>query len=147
MMIVPVDEKNILQAAAVHSASWQDSHRLFCTAEFIERHTPEYQGEYLRRKIGNGSRIYMLVEEEPAGIVSVTGRLIEDLYVYRQGRGYGKELLKFAVSRCDGVPALWILENNERAAGFYRSAGFRETGRKKISSGRIAEIEFSKDET
>ena len=90
-MIVAVDESNILQAAAVHAASWRASHRLFCSPEFVAAHTVEHQQDYLREKIQNGSRFYLLVEGVPAGVVSVTGSSIEDLYVIpeMQGRGIG----------------------------------------------------------
>ena len=46
-MIVPVDQSNLYQAAEIHSVSWQDSHRSFCSADFIALHTPEHQLEYL----------------------------------------------------------------------------------------------------
>ena len=76
-MIVPVDQSNICQAAEVHSVSWQESHRSFCSADFIALHTPEHQQEYLSEKISRGSRVFMLVDGEPAAVVSVTGSLIE----------------------------------------------------------------------
>ena len=78
-MIVPVDETNLLQAATIHSISWKESHRAFCTPDFIETHTPDRQREYLRNKMNNGTKLYMLVEEKPIGVVSVTKGLIEDL--------------------------------------------------------------------
>ena len=59
-MIVPVDETNLLQAATIHSISWKESHRAFCTPDFIETHTPDRQREYLRNKINNGTKLYML---------------------------------------------------------------------------------------
>ena len=49
-MIVPVDERNIAAAGAVHAASWQESHS-FCTPEFVAAHTAETQAEYLRREM------------------------------------------------------------------------------------------------
>ena len=71
-MIVPVDETNLLQAATIHSISWKESHRAFCTPDFIETHTPDRQREYLRDKMNNGTKLYMLVEEKSIGVVSVT---------------------------------------------------------------------------
>ena len=113
-MITEVHSSNILQAAAVHSISWQESHRSFCAPEFIAMHTPERQRGYLEEKMRAGSAVYLLVEDEPVGIVSVWGNLIEDLYVLpeMQNKGYGSELLRFAVGKCVGIPTLWILENN-----------------------------------
>ncbi len=80
-MIIPVDETNLLQAATIHSISWKESHRAFCTTDFIEIHTPDRQREYLQNKMNNGTKLYMLVEKEPIGVVSVTNGLIEDLYI------------------------------------------------------------------
>lgn len=105
-MIVPVDETNLLQAATIHSISWKESHRAFCTPDFIETHTPDRQREYLRNKMNNGTKLYMLIEEKPIGIVSVTKGLIEDLYILpdMQNMGYGTKLLLYAVGQCTDTP-------------------------------------------
>ncbi len=144
MTITTVDRMNILQAAVIHSISWQESHRAFCTPEFIQKHTPERQREYLQNKINGGAKVYMLTDEKPVGIVSVTGNLIEDLYVLPdvQNRGYGTKLLQFAISQCTGIPVLWILENNAGAERLYRRMGFRETGRRNSVADGLDEIEL-----
>ena len=89
--IVPVDPSNLSDAAAVHALAWQASHQAFCSPDFIQLHTPERQAGYLKSKLDTGSKIYLLLTDEPVGIVSVTGSLIEDLYVLpnRQNLGYG----------------------------------------------------------
>ena len=117
MIIIEADQTNLLQAAVIHSVSWQESHRAFCSPDFIELHTPDHQLEYISKKISSGSRFYMLVEDVPVGIISVTGSLIEDLYILpdKQNMGYGTTLLQFAIGRCNGTPTLWILENNDKA--------------------------------
>ncbi len=147
-MIIPVDKSNIRQAAAVHSASWQESHRAFCAPDLVARHTPERQEQYISDKMSTGSRFYMLVESGPVGIVSVCGSLIEDLYVLpeMQGKGYGTRLLSFAVGQCSGKPSLLILENNHRAKRLYLKAGFRETGRIVSSPNGLDEIELALQE-
>lgn len=144
-MIVPVDEANIFQAAMVHSVSWQDSHDSFCSSDFIKLHTPKHQQEYLKEKMNNGSRFYMLVQEKPIGIVSVTDSLIEDLYILpnKQNKGYGTELLQFAIGKCKDTPTLWILENNVNAERLYRKMGFKETGRINVVTNGLNEIELS----
>ena len=144
-MIVSVDESKLSQAAAIHSISWKESHRAFCSPDFIEEHTAERQRAYLSEKLKAGTRIYMLTDEEPVGIVSVTGSLIEDLYVLpeKQNMGYGTKLLRYAVSRCAGTPTLWILENNADAERLYRRMGFRETGRRNAVADGLDEIEFA----
>lgn len=144
-MIVPVDRSNLPEAARIHSVSWQESHRAFCSPEFIALHTPEHQEAYLREKMDQGSRLFMLAEDRPIGVVSVTGSLIEDLYVLPDDwcRGYGTRLLRYAIAQCDGVPTLWILENNQGAGRLYRREGFRETGRRNAITDKLDEIEFS----
>ena len=147
--IIPVDRSSLPAAARIHSVSWQESHRSFCAPDFIALHTPEHQEEYLRDKMDHGARIFMLTEDEPVGIVSVTGSLIEDLYILPeyQNRGYGTRLLHFAIRQCEGVPTLWILENNLDAGRLYRREGFRETGRRNMITDKLDEIEFSLEET
>ena len=144
-MIISVDQTNLLRAAAIHSISWQDSHRAFCTPDFIELHSPDRQREYLNSKMNSGSKIYMLIEDEPVGIVSVTDSLIEDLYVLpdKQNRGYGSKLLQYAIKQCTDTPTLWILENNTEAERLYRRMGFKKTGRKNAITGELDEIEFT----
>ena len=144
-MIIAVDNTNLLQAAVVHSVSWKESHRSFCSSDFIEMHSPQRQEEYLRHKMANGSKLYMLVEEQPIGIVSVTGCLIEDLYILpdKQNMGFGTKLLRYAMAQCKGIPTLWILENNEDAMRLYHRTGFRPTGKRNSITHGLDEIEFS----
>jgi GNAT superfamily N-acetyltransferase len=144
--IVEVDETNIFDAAKIHSVSWQASHRAFCKADFVALHTPERQREYLLGKLQTGYKLYMLLDAEPVGIVSVKESLIEDLYVLpeKQNKGYGSALLKFACAKCAGTPTLWILENNVNVARLYRRKGFTETGRKNVVTNGLDEIEFAK---
>lgn len=144
-MIVAVDKTNIFQAAIVHSVSWQDSHRSFCSPDFIELHTPEHQQQYIKRKMDSGSKFYMLVENQSIGIVSITGNLIEDLYILpdMQNKGYGTKLLQFTIQKCTDIPTLWILENNVNAKRLYHRMGFQETGRINVITDVLNEIELS----
>ena len=144
-MIVPVDETNLDQAAFIHAVSWKESHRAFCTSDFIEMHTPERQRAYLSGKMIKGTELYMLTDGKPVGIVSVTDSLIEDLYVLpdKQNMGYGTQLLQYAINRCADTPTLWILENNVNAGRLYRRMGFIETGRRNPITNELDEIEFA----
>ena len=63
-MIVSVDTTNLFQAATIHSISWQESHRDFCTLDFVAAHTPDRQRDYLSKKMNSGTKVYMLVEEK-----------------------------------------------------------------------------------
>ena len=141
-MIEIVDERNIAEAARVHSIAWQESHRAFCTADFIALHTVERQQTYIADKIKNGSRFFLL---KSIAVVSVAGNLIEDLYVLpaEQNKGFGSTLLRYAISQCTEKPTLWILENNTAAARLYRRFGFVQTGRRKAITDRLDEIEFA----
>ncbi len=143
LQIVPVGERELAVAGKIHSESWRASHG-FCTAEFVAAHTPEAQTAYLRREIGAGKRLFLLMDGSPVGIVSVWGDLIENLYVRPglQGRGYGTALLEFAAGQCSGVPRMWVLSNNTRALRLYRSRGFRETGARKELKGGLFELEL-----
>lgn len=147
-MIVSIDKTNLLQAATIHSISWKESHRAVCSPDFIEAHTPERQWNYLSNKMIHGTKIYMLVEEKPIGIVSVTNGLIEDLYVLpnKQNMGYGTKLLQYAIDQCADIPTLWILENNIHAERLYQRMGFMRTGRRKSITGGLDEIEFARTE-
>ena len=72
MEFVPVSEENVTLAAEVHAASWQESHKSFCTEAFVAQHTPQRQENYLRAEMAAGKRIWLLEDEdEPVGLVSV----------------------------------------------------------------------------
>ena len=143
-MIIPVDKTNISQAAAIHAISWQASHLAFCAPDFMAKHTPARQMEYLQNKMDGGAKVYMMVDEKPVGIVSVTGSLIEDLYVLpdMQNRGYGTALLQFAIMQCANTPVLWILENNTGAERLYHRMGFQRTGKRNRITNTLDEIEM-----
>ena len=145
MQLVEVTEQNIADAGRIHSESWKESHRSFCSAEFVEKHTPAAQVEYLRREIDAGKHVYMLIDEHPVGIVSVQGSLIENLYVLpsEQRKGYGSQLLHYAIRQCAGIPRLWILNHNEGAYRLYTKNGFRETGNRKQLNDHLYEMELA----
>ena len=144
-MIISVDVTNLLQAATIHSISWKESHRAFCMPDFVASHTPDRQRNYLSNKMKSGTKIYMLVEEKPIGIVSVTNSLIEDLYVLpdMQNMGYGTKLLQYAIDQCTDTPTLWILENNINAERLYQRMGLVRTGRRNSIASGLDEIEFA----
>ena len=146
MKITKVDEANITDAGRIHSESWKESHRSFCSAEFVGKHTPAAQADFLRREMNIGKTIYMLIGNYPVGIVSVYGSLIENLYVLpsEQRKGYGSQLLHYAIQRCSGIPCLWILNNNEGAYRLYSMYGFQETGRRKQLNDQLYEIEMER---
>ncbi len=145
MQFVEVTKQNIADAGCIHSESWKESHRSFCSAEFVEKHTPSAQADYLRREMDAGKSVYMLINDYPVGIVSVHGGLIENLYVLpsEQRKGYGTQILEFAIRKCQGTPKIWILNINEGAYRLYTKNGFKETGNRKQLNDNLWEIELS----
>ena len=145
IQIVSAGPGDIADAGRVHAESWRESHRSFCTPAFVALHTAKRQAQYLSDKLAHGAQLYLLrLDGRAAGIVSVTGNLIEDLYILPdcQNRGLGTALLRYAVSRCEGLPTLWILENNVNAARLYHRLGFRETGGRKNVTHGLDEVEM-----
>ena len=144
-VVLAEDEAAQRRAAEVHSVSWQESHRAFCSPDFVAAHTPERQYRYLREKQENGSLVLLLlVDGVPVGVATVTSSLIADLYILpeAQNRGCGTYLLHYAMGQCEGSPALWILENNAGAERLYRREGFLPTGRVLEHPGGFGEREF-----
>ena len=146
-MVRPVTEDNLTDAARIHSISWQESHRAFCDEAFILKHDVDHQAEYIRGKMNDGSRFYLLCDKEPVAVVSITEGVIEDLYVLpeHQNQGYGTALLDYVITQIqkDGItPTLWILENNQGAERLYRRKGFVATGKQNAITGKLSEIEF-----
>ena len=129
-MIEPVTQSNIMEAAMVHAKSWKESHRELCSAALLAAHTPERQKDYIEAEMAKGAKFYLLVDEKPVGIVSILGSLISNLYVLpsEQNKGYGTQLLAFAVNLCSGTPSLWILSTNDGAKRLYERSGFQPTG-------------------
>ena len=143
-MIELVTQSNIMEAAIVHSKTWKESHREICSADFIAVHTPERQKEYIETEIAKGVRFYLLIDEKPVGIVSVLGSVISNLYVLpsEQNKGYGTQLLTFAVNHCSGIPTLWILSTNDGAKRLYERNGFQPTGNIIQHANDIFELEL-----
>ena len=142
-----VTNENIDIAAKIHSISWKESHRSFCSKEFVELHTEERQREYIEKEMNCGKVFYILVEENAKGIVSVKGNLIENLYVLpaEQRKGYGTRLLQYAEGLCEGKPTLWILDNNRVAKNLYQKLGYELTGKEKVLSKTLKELEMRKN--
>lgn len=145
-MFEMVTTANIDIAAKIHSTSWKESHRSFCTEEFVQKHTVENQRRYIEKEIECGKQFYILIEEEAKGIVSVKDNLIENLYVLpkEQRKGYGTKLLWYAENKCEGNPTLWILSNNEAAKNLYQKMGYEFTGNMKVLNTTLQELEMKK---
>ena len=150
IQIVPAGPGDIADAGRVHAEAWQESHRSFCAEAFVALHTAQRQAQYLSDKLAHGAQLYLLrLDGRAVGVVSVTGSLIEDLYILPdcQNRGLGTALLRYAVRRCEGKPTLWILENNAGAERLYRREGFVPTGRRNNITDGLDEVEFELQHT
>ncbi len=133
MKILPVNDENFPLAAEVYGLSWRESHRHICSPEFLTRR--DCAG-YLRRGMRDGKQLFLLLNPEPVGIVSILGDEIGDLYVHpdRVGMGHGTALMKYALTLTQR-PRLTVLSNNRRAIKLYERFGFTPTDPKSLRDG------------
>ena len=144
MLFELVTKQNIGIAAEIHAISWRESHKSFCSKEFVEAHTTERQMRFIESEIEYGKTFYILIDTEAKGIVSIKDNLIENLYVLpsEQRKGYGTKLLLFAEQKCLSTPTLWILSNNEAAKSLYVKRGYVFTGNVKPLKNELQELEM-----
>ena len=127
-MIVELNETNIIDAAKVYMESWKESHKDICSSEFIEKHDIKNMICYLKEKKDIGYDIFIYyVNEKPVGIVGMNPKDEEICLLYispaEQGKGFGTELLEFAVKRCKN-PYITVLDTNKKAIDFYLKRRF-----------------------
>ena len=127
-MIKKVSEENIIDAAKVYMDSWKDSHKEICSFEFIEKHDLDFMINYLNEKIKNKYDVFInYTDEKPVGIVGINPADEEICLLYispkEQGKGFGTELLNFALLRCK-EPYITVLDSNKKAIVFYLKRGF-----------------------
>lgn len=141
--IISVTASDLSDAAEVHAASWRESHRDICSPEFVAAHTAQRQAAYLQGEMDRGKRLFLLRDQVPIGVVSVDQDVIENLYIHpaHWGKGYGTQLLRFAETKCK-TPRLWVLNTNEQARRFYEKRGYVPTGREKVLSQTLKELEM-----
>ena len=123
MEITPVTEFNFPQTVEVYTASWRESHKGICSAEFLEQR--DCAG-YLRKKLGS---LYLVLDGTPVGVFCLNGEDFGDLYIHpdHQGKGYGTACIRFAVAQSPSL-RLTVLSSNEKAVRLYEKMGFRFTG-------------------
>ena len=127
-MIKKVSEENIIDAAKVYMDSWKDSHKEICSFEFIEKHDLDFMINYLNEKIKNKYDVFInYTDEKPVGIVGINPADEEICLLYispkEQGKGFGTELLNFALLGCK-EPYITVLDSNKKAIDFYLKRGF-----------------------
>ena len=127
-LIIKVTNINIGDAAKVYMESWKDSHKDICSFEFIEKHDLDYMVNYLKEKLENKYDIFIdYVDENPVGTIGINPADEEICLLYvspkEQGKGFGTELLDFALSKCK-QPYITVLDSNKKAINFYIKRGF-----------------------
>ena len=127
-MITEVNGSNIADAAKVYMESWKDSHKHICSSEFVEKHDLKYMIDFLKEKKNQKYDIFINYSNAvPVGIVGINPADEEICLLYvspdEQGKGFGTELLDFALSKCMN-PYITVLDTNTKAIEFYSKRGF-----------------------
>lgn len=119
----PEDYEEILQ---LWEASVRHTHH-FLTEEHIQFYKPLVREHYLPAV---GLYVIRNAGGKIAAFMGLSGELIEMLFVHpdEQGKGYGSQLIKYAV-RHKKIYKVDVNEQNEKALRFYLHLGFRITGR------------------
>lgn len=125
MTIERVTEDTFPQVLEVYTQSWRESHKGFCSADFLEKR--DYAGYLKARTKG----LYRACDPNCVGVFQLEGQTLSDLYIHpdRQGRGYGRACVEYAIEQ--GGRRLTVLSANETAIRLYEKMGFRFTGRDK----------------
>lgn len=129
--------------ARVHFLAWQETYTGLLPDEIMARLSLERSKEIFRRE-GCGRIFVAVLDGEIVGFCGhsawrgesafpTLGEVV-GLYVLQkaQHRGIGTRLLQAALDALQGEgytsAALWVLDSNARAIGYYLSQGFRDTG-------------------
>ncbi len=148
--------------AYVHAMSWREAYHGIVPDEFLEDFTPEKRADVFRKSFPSSPDEFYIayLDGQPMGML-VIGKLrdadadehageIGAIYLLAGywGKGYGKQLMDFAISRLKELSyrtvTLWVLEANERARKFYERYGYVFDGAKKeINIGKpLTEIRY-----
>lgn len=157
-MMSPADREG---RAFVHYTAWQETYTGLMPESILAAHTlehcrriaekgdPDHNFVVLDRKKGDRVAGLASISHRARNFVSVPdAREIAALYVLReyQGLGLGKMLMEHCLARLQWPRvALFVLEGNEKAIGFYEHMGFRLTGhvhREETKSGILTELEM-----
>lgn len=157
-MMSPQDREG---RALVHYAAWREAYAGLMPEAILAAHTLEGCRKSAQRGSSgdtfvaldreDGDRVvgFACYERSARDHVSVPeASEISALYVLRgyQGLGLGRQLLEHCLARLPRPrTALFVLEGNEKAIGFYEHMGFRPTGHKIADArdgGTLVEIEM-----
>ena len=130
--------------AYVHWQAWKEAYVGLVDQGFLDGRTLERSRQFARRAFDNGYRTILAKDgERVVGFADYGPYRGEDLpdagevyaiYILKEyyGKGVGFALMRRAVDLLKDHPrvAVWVLEGNERAIGFYTRFGYRLDGKK-----------------
>jgi GNAT superfamily N-acetyltransferase len=137
----------------VHATSWEKAYHGIVPKEFLDNFTPEKRTDIFRKTLTSSDKLsrdefyVAYLNNQPMGMLvigksrdkDVNEKVSEIGAIYLLpgywGKGYGKQLMDFAVNRLKELSyckiTLWVLEENKRARRFYERYGFVFDGAKK----------------
>ena len=119
-------ESDLDTLAKVWEASVRSSHH------FLAEEDIRYYMSLVRNVYFPAVELYIIRDEEgsPAAFMGLSDDKVEMLFVRtdRQGRGYGTQLLEFALHE-KSIRKVDVNEQNTSACAFYLGKGFRVAGR------------------
>jgi len=133
----------------VHAMSWQKAYRGIVPDEYLANFTPERRASIFRKMLPESQDEYYIayLDNKPMGMMVLGKSRDEDadentgeitaIYLLSEywGKGYGKQMMDFAVNRLKEISCrtvtLWTLRENARARSFYEKYGFALDGAEK----------------
>lgn len=146
--------------AFVHYTAWREAYAGILDSRILDSHTmarcQEVAEKYPENTLVLTDRDKVVgfarYEPEARDFVTVPDAAeVSALYVLEayQGQGLGRMLMDACLDRLERPRvALYVLEGNEKAIGFYKHMGFRMTGNRmavEMDGGEMAELEMVLD--
>lgn len=122
-----------IEVRPYRDADWPHLQRIHDAARLQELTRCHYvdgyadlQATFEAEKLFEGEVAVLLYQEIPRGFIAFTDQEITWMYVEPgyQRRGFGKELLYYALQRTKRPLSIWVLHGNLPAIELYRSLGF-----------------------
>jgi len=128
-------------------ASWQSAYKGIVPDEYLNGMLADNKRQQLEKnkkaltEPGDCEYYCAIYERKMIGILVINKNHIENfwaIYLIEEfwGKGYGKEILDFAINelKCAGHKkiCLWVFEDNKRARRFYEKNGFNYEGINKV---------------
>ena len=157
LRIIPFTPEYAGELGQLHWQVWEETYRGLIPDAYLDTFTPEKWTEKARRD--TLSSFLLFADGELAGFASCSDPARESVpvpeaseivafYLLRkfQGQGLAGALMRHCLDFCTRPNVvLYVLEGNEKAAGFYRHMGFEPTGRIQLDHtpyGTLRELEM-----